>query len=168
MKNKFLPLVMIGACMTSCFSLKVTDNSTSDVVPAPKIGQTVASSNAYVIPTARIYKIYGKATVDNVPVQVSTTGEIISFPAPTDIKGQEPLAMVDGYLLDRRGIGENTRFLRWTYKEYEALKQAPSIAELKAAIIPDAGVKSIHVLDLTLSQALADTAAVNAEILKKY
>lgn len=163
---------MIGSCMTSCFSLKVSDNSTSnstsDVVPAPKIALTEASPTAYVIPKARIYKIYGKATADNVPVQVSTSGEIISFPAPTDIKGQEPLAMADGYLLDRRGIGENTRFLRWTYKEYEAMKQVPSIAELKAAIIPDAGVKSMHVLDLTLSQALADTAVVNAEILKKY
>lgn len=119
------------------------------------------------LPRAVVYKMTGNASAANVPVQVSASGgQIVSFPAPSDVKGQEPIELIDGYLLDRRGIGENARFLRWTYAQYSELKQTPGLAELQAAIIPGARVTDLHVLDMTPSEAAADTAAVNALIRK--
>ena len=104
----------------------------------------------------------GQASADNVPIQVDSQGNIISFPDPSDLKNAEPIQLKGGYLLDRRGVNTNTRFLRYTYKEYSSLNVPPSITELKASIIPDARVSEIIQLPVTVSQAVADLNAINA------
>lgn len=119
------------------------------------------------LPKAVVYRMSGPATPANVPVQVNAAGNIVSFPAPTDVAGQEPISLADGYLLDRRGISANSRFTRWTYAEYAALPAAPSPSEIKNAIISGSQPLDIHVLDMTPSEAAADTAAVNA-IIKNF
>lgn len=113
------------------------------------------------LPRATVYRMAGNATAANVPVQVGESGNIVSFPSPSDVKGAEPLALANGYLLDRRGINANSRFTRWTYAEYGALASAPGPDELKAAIIPGARAVDIHVLEMTPWEAAADTAAIN-------
>ena len=113
-------------------------------------------------PKAIAYKMTGHATATNVPVQVNAQGDIVSFPDPADLKNAEPIQLKDGYLLDRRGVNSNTRFLRYTYAEYSALDTAPSISELKEAIISDARVSDIIRLPVTVSQAVGDIKAVNA------
>ena len=63
---------------------------------------------------------------------------ILSYPPPKDLRTRDglavPLKLENGWLLDRRGIGMNVAFLRMTYAEYAALENAPSLAELDAAI----------------------------------
>lgn len=121
--------------------------------------QPAAVVNA--LPKAIVYRMSGNATAANVPVNVNPqTGEIVSFPGPDDVVGQEPIALEGGWLLDQRGISENSRFTKWTYAEYAAMKTPPTLAEIKAAIIPDARAVDIHRLDMTPSQAAADLPAV--------
>lgn len=113
-------------------------------------------------PPARIYRTNGDYT-DNVPVQLNEAGDaLVSFPAPSDLTpNQRPIPLADGYLLDRRGVGLNTVFTRYTYTEYAKLKEVPSPRELMDAIIPGSRVISVRTLPITPSQAAADTAAVN-------
>jgi hypothetical protein len=63
---------------------------------------------------------------------------ILSYPHPKDLRTSDglsvPVKLENGWLLDRRGIGMNVAFLRMTYAEYAALENAPSLAELDAAI----------------------------------
>lgn len=160
MKLKTLSLIMMCAAATGCGSKKDAVEQPATEAAVLKLASPVMSNTAHALPKAIVYKMTGDATAANVPVQMQN-GEVIGFPAPTDVVGQEPLQMADGYLLDRRGIGANSVYTKWTYAEYSALKQAPSIAEIKAAIIPGARATQIHVLPMTLSTALSDTAAVN-------
>jgi hypothetical protein len=65
--------------------------------------------------------------------------EIISFPAPSDIRGNmkinEPIALENGFLLDQRGIYPNSAFLDITFEDYSKLSSTPSNEQLKALIL---------------------------------
>lgn len=156
-------IISMAITATGCKTAKTTDAAdTAPVRTSAIVGPVTPPTNPNnIMPRAVIYRMTGDATAANVPVQVSPAGAITSFPAPTDIIGQEPIALTDGYLLDRRGINDDTRFTRWTYTDYSALKSAPTTTEIKAAIIPGAKPTDIHVLDMTPWQAAADTAAIN-------
>lgn len=135
-------------------------------------GPTNAPANTPIhraLPRAVIYKTNGDYR-DNVPVTLNAAGTaLISFPAPTDITDlSTPLPLADGYLLDRRGVSENSRFTRYTYAQYRALPAPPAPAALIDSIIPGARVTVIHRLDITLQQALGDTAAVNDLIRRSF
>lgn len=135
-------LLSAGAAMTSC-------HSSSDVAVAPR--PTSDMPGAYgnlpgpaALPNACIYRT--SIDVDAyVPVTVNPVdGSLISYPAPSDITGASmPVVLKDGWLLDRRGISPNTRFVRYTYSQYHDLSEAPSPAKLLEAIIPDARVTEI-------------------------
>ena len=113
-----------------------------------------------------VYKTDGNYA-DNVPVQMGGGGVITSYPAPSDVSPERstPLAVADGWLLDRRGISPRTVFTSYTYAEYAALPSAPTPQQLRAAIIPDAHITAMCTLPMTPASAAADTAAVNAIIL---
>lgn len=113
-------------------------------------------------PRAVVYRTNGDYA-DCVPINVGD-GRILSYPAPSDVRGEEPIPVADGYLLDRRGVGPNTVFTRYTYAQYGALAQAPSADSLLAAVIPGSAVTASIVLPMSVQQAVADTAAVNAYI----
>ncbi len=163
MKIQKLIMLSLAIGATACGTQKETTVTPEIVQAMPAVTPTSAKSpTASALPKAVIYKMEGNATIANVPVQVSpSNGSIVSFPAPADVRGQEPIELTGGYLLDRRGIGPNTRFTRWTYSEYGSLDRVPTSGELKAAIIPGARVTDIHVLDMTPAEAAADTAAIN-------
>lgn len=113
------------------------------------------------VPRAVVYRMSGDYAA-NVPVTLTAGGELLSYPAPTDISpASKPLPLADGWWLDRRGVSERTVFTRYTYEEYSALPQAPSPQALLEAVIPGACVTALRRLPLTLSEAMADTAAVN-------
>lgn len=112
-------------------------------------------------PRAVAYRTDGNYA-SNVPVQVSPEGRLLSYPAPEDVRGATPLPLTDGYLLDRRGVGPNTVFTRYTYAAYGALPEAPQPQQLLDSVIPGSRVTTSVVLPMTLEEALADTAAVNA------
>lgn len=160
------PSVVIGAPLTpavecveydSATMLKTSDFSSVSALPGhPRSGRPAA------MPRARVYRMNGDYA-DNVPVEVDGDGRIISFPAPSDVSASsKPILLKGGWWLDRRGVGERTAFTRFTYEEYAALPQAPTVAMLSGAIIPGARVTAVKELPWILQQALADTAAVNA------
>ena len=83
-------------------------------------------------------------TTDNyffhVPVTLSQDKKtLVSYPAPSDlmVNGELalPVKLEGGYLLDRRGINENSAFLKWTYYEYSRLDHTPKPEELMRMIL---------------------------------
>lgn len=120
------------------------------------------------LPPAVIYKTNGDYR-DNVPVTLNAAGTaLVSFPSPSDLtEFSTPLPLTDGYLLDRRGVSENSRFTRYTYDQYRALAAPPSPATLIDSVIPGARITELRRLDITLQQALGDTAAVN-DIIRQF
>lgn len=154
-------LLSAMALTASCSSKKQETVATEHLQLArPVIGGTTPAD----LPMARAYRMSGDATADNVPVQVDSKGNIVSYPAPTDLIGQEPVALADGYLLDRRGISAYTRFTRYTYAEYIALKTPPTPSQLKAAIIPGARPVDIVQLPLTAADAAANPDVARAAL----
>lgn len=67
-----------------------------------------------------------------VPIMLSDDQQlVISYPHPTDLRFSDgnfryPLPLNNGYLLDRKGIGPKTVFLRRSYAEYAAQPPDPS------------------------------------------
>lgn len=129
--------------------------------PVPGLQPAEFSQPVGMVLKARIYKTNGDYT-DNVPVTVGADGKIVSYPAPGDVAGAEPVKLDDGYLLDRRGISRDTRFTRYTYSQYAALSQAPTMAELLESIIPDARVTEI--VEMPFAYGTDITARCNREI----
>ena len=88
---------------------------------------------------AMVYKT--KANYNNlIPVELSDDKtKIVSYPGPGDVRSQDgyqtPTPLNKGYLLDNRGIGKNTAFLKMTYEEYAKLQTAPTVQELFNMII---------------------------------
>lgn len=166
MKSLMALAIAMATTLCGCHSVNKTTEKTQladSTEPHPvEMVAPVEGGTHSALPRAVVYKMNGDY-INNVPVTVSADGQtIISYPAPTDLTpGSTPLPMDDGYYLDRRGINANTRFLRLTYDEYRALRQAPTLEQLRSAIIPDARVIDIHRLPLTLNEALSDPNKVN-------
>lgn len=77
---------------------------------------------------------------DKVPIILSEDKKkIVGYPHPKDIfyKGglAIPIKLSNGYLLDNRGIRENTAFLNINYEEYSKLTSAPKLDEMEKMII---------------------------------
>lgn len=128
------------------------------IVPAPAPSPVSGRVNA--MPKAVVYQMSGDYE-RNVPVQLNPNGSIASYPAPSDVRNQQPVRLARGWWLDRRGISRNSVFTKYTYDEYQNLSAAPTPAQLREAIIPGAYITRFQVLDMTPQQAAADTAAVN-------
>ena len=144
MRNSILTITSAAAVVTltaACGS----GRDTATAAPAPvRATQVLASTppQAAVMIKAYIYKTNGNYA-DNVPIAVKD-GKLISYPAPSDLADRsEPVALDGGYLLDRRGVGPDTRFTTYTYGDYAAMQAPPSESALMAAIIPDARVTEI-------------------------
>jgi hypothetical protein len=84
----------------------------------------------------------------NVPVTLSDDKKrIISYPDPKDFRvvlnrlvlGKDyiPAKLHNGYLLDKRGIGKNAAFLKYTFKQYAKLKNFPKPEDLMKEILDD-------------------------------
>lgn len=110
-------------------------------------------NSAKTYPKAVIYKTNGNFA-DKVPVTLSNDRKsIIAYPAPSDVRNQQPVALAEGFYLDRRGISPNSAFTRYTYAEYAAMAKAPGARQLKEAIIPGAIVTEIVELPFPVGQA---------------
>lgn len=117
-----------GAVMLSCSSSKNSGMNNN--------GKTGVAS-----PPAMVYKTK-KDYSKNVPVGLSEDKKrVVSYPAQSDIrKGKEftyPTKLTDGYLLDNRGIGPNTAFLRFTYEDYYNMDNVPTAERLMNYILDD-------------------------------
>ena len=155
------------AMATSCKAPKKVsddDNQNQPLVISIKDRQKPESGSPNMfIPRAIVYRTNGNYA-EYVPDQVSADGKtLVSFPAPSDISADSrPIELSDGWLVDRRGIGENSRFTSYTYGQYAKLATAPSPAELLKAILPGAIITDMYALPCTLQEAKSDTNAVNS------
>lgn len=128
-----------------------TDTTTTILVPGQiNPGGIRGGRPSTEIPKVRIYKTNGNYAA-NVPVTLDASRtKLISFPAPSDLQGCEPVELDNGFLLDRRGVGPATAFTRWTYKEYSALPSTPATEEIMDNLIPGAAVTELYEMPFTI------------------
>jgi len=110
--------------------------SCSSPKTATETGRSLISS-----PPAIVYKTR-EDYFDKVPVTLSEDRQqIISFPAQSDLlvdgKFSYPTLLLDGYLLDNRGINQKTAFLRFSYEDYYNMDNIPNAQRLINYIIDD-------------------------------
>lgn len=143
-----------GACSSAKTESKA---DTLPTVETTTLRQPVIGGGrpAAFIPRAVVYKTNGDYN-NYVTVVVTDDGNgLITYPAPGDVGEQSvPTVVADGWLWDHRGgIGPNTRFLTYTYNEYHALPEAPTVAQLMDAIIPQARVTAAYRLPIPQPRA---------------
>lgn len=165
MKASSITSIAIAAaalCVAACSSTKTATEAQSPIAPPQIVKNTTGGDPAATMPKAVIYRTNGDF-IHNVPITLSADRkQIISYPAPSDLSASSlPVELNDGYLLDRRGISANTAFTKYIYDEYSRMTTAPSLKELKEAIIGGAEVVEIVVLPMTLTQALDNIPACN-------
>jgi hypothetical protein len=95
--------------------------------------------NNIINPPVIIYKTR-KDYFNNVPVLLSNDKLSVSaYPDKADIYHDGELAtptlLANGYLLDNRGISENSAFVKYTYREYSQLTSTPSAETLFSMVI---------------------------------
>lgn len=151
-------LLALGACQTKReVALPENPEGTGVNRPRPEIVQ----KNTAAMPKATVYRTTGNYN-DHVFIILDASGNIVSYPAPSDVtEASAPLELKNGWLLDRRGIGSGAAFLTWTYAQYHALPATPSLSEIKSHIIEGARVTDIMKLPITTAEAVADTTGVN-------
>lgn len=122
--------------------LSAASCNTSGVTSKSAPAEAAPSNN---LPQIIIYKTSGDFA-DNVPITLnSTRTAVASYPAPSDVSASTstPVRLDGGYLLDRRGISQNSVFTSYTYREYSLLPFAPAASELMSSVIPGAVVTEI-------------------------
>lgn len=136
------PLIAMAVLLfAGCHEKKeVAQTTAATTTPSAGAGQLSQATATGVAATAHVLVYRTKDDhKDNVPIMLSEDRKtILSYPHPKDLRTSTglavPIELENGWLLDRRGIGMNTAFLGMTYTEYAALEDAPSLAELDAAI----------------------------------
>lgn len=124
----------------------------------------VLGGSASHLPMAVVYRTSGDYD-DNVTVTLDGTRQrLLSYPDPSDVGDwSTPVKLADGWLLDRRGgVGENTVFLSWTYRQYHDLPTVPTQEDLLRHVIPGARVIAAYRLPVRANEA--DTAVCNGYI----
>ncbi len=175
--KKFITLLSVALLFvaTSCKSGSAADRQKSD----PNVTRSVAVSfpenkqktlggakPVSTIPAATAFRMSGDYA-DHVAISLDDQGNITYFPAPTDISPDSaPLALTDGWWLNRQGIGANSVFTKYTFSEYAALPQVPTVAQLKEAIIPDARVTEMITLPYSINEAGSHVSEINDFLLK--
>lgn len=124
--KKVIGSLLITALMFSCKPAKNVTEKNNDMTAAA-VEQTI------IYKTIRDFSKF-------VPVTMNTDRtQIVSYPAPTDLlyngKPALPVQLANGYWLDNRGIGPNVAFTSYTYEEYAALSEVPSLKVLLSKII---------------------------------
>jgi len=124
--KKVLGSLFITALMFSCKPAKNVTEKNNDM-PAAAVEQTI------IYKTIRDFSNF-------VPVIMNADRtQIVSYPAPPDLlyngKPALPVQLANGYWLDNRGIGVNVTFTSYTYEEYAALSEVPSLKVLLSKVI---------------------------------
>ncbi len=139
----FYFILFSAMCIYSCKSASQinTHNHQEVSLPLQDMNSQKPLSGAPTVssPPVFIYKTNGDYYY-NVPVIMNNDRtQIVSYPAPTDLLMGDalrlPSRLVDGYLLDNKGIGPNVAFLSYTYEEYSKMQEAPSMSQLMLHII---------------------------------
>lgn len=157
--RKFICLVSSALLLAACSHKNtVADTSantpvtypTYEKVPVkPRGGDTNMS-----IPNATAFRMSGDYA-NNVAVTLNDNGELLYFPAPTDITADSaPVELGDGWWLNCQGLAPNSVFTNYTFAEYAELPETPSPSQIKSHIIPGAKVVGFVELPMKLNEAL--------------
>lgn len=135
-----LSLIVFSVAWEACHSSRKAKRKQYATVEEPSL-RFEAGPPTLVYKTRMVYDTL-------VPILLSEDRkEIVSYPHPRDLRkhgdgkpalSQDypyPQVLEEGYLLDNRGIGPQVAFLRLSYRQYAALEQAPSLAELQDLIL---------------------------------
>jgi hypothetical protein len=119
-------ILLIALTMISC-------NSAKDKAQNKESGTKIPDSRVIIYKTKADYYY-------NVPISISEDKtQITSYPHPKDLSSGSHLRLPDslskGFLLDNRGIGKNTVFLKISYKDYSEMQSTMSLDDMKAMII---------------------------------
>ena len=145
----FSTMILFMGCSRNNNTVSATDGPTAEVV------EITGSAPLSVMPKASAFKMSGDYA-DNVAITLNADGVITYYPAPSDItESSRPVSLGNGWWLNRQGISPQSRFTRYTFKEYAALSQTPSIEQLKDAIIPGAIITEWKVFPIPASEALS-------------
>lgn len=175
--KKFIAILCVAAMFitTSCKAGSSADQQKSD----PNVTGSVAVSfpakaqkpiggakPVTTLPKATAFRMTGNYA-DHVAITLDSQGNVIYFPAPTDITPDSaPIALTDGWWLNRQGIGANSVFTKYTFAEYAALSQVPTVAQLKEAVLPDARVTEMVTLPYSINEAGSHISEINDFLLK--
>lgn len=124
----FLLLLILTGCNASYSFVESKSQNRGGFVPDFGTG-----------PQILVYKT--RANYNNlVPVILSDDkSKIVSYPSQSDLKVGDvfltPDTLLNGYLLDNKGIGLNVAFLKLTYVEYSKLEYVPKLEELYKIIV---------------------------------
>lgn len=134
-----IPLLLAaGACSHKTEKMGYTQGVTH-------IGSAIGwrdSKPVNVMPKASAFRMNGDYA-NNVAITLNPDGSLAYFPDPSDISANSsPLEIGNGWWLNRQGISAKSVFTKYTFAEYSKLKTVPSIAELKASVIPGSRVSN--------------------------
>lgn len=120
-------IILLQAC-TNSKPVLIKDNARDTELIINSKPITEAMKPAIVYKTTKDYSDYVPVTMNKLKTK------IISYPDPLDIyyNGSlaKPTKLKNNYLLDNRGINENTVFLNYTYEAYARLEHVPSMQDM--------------------------------------
>lgn len=147
-------LTLLTLSLAACGSKRDAAFSGAGLVKDKIVGPNVV----HALPKATVFKMSGPYA-DNVAITLNPDGTLLYYPDPSDISASSaPVALEDGWYLNRQGIGANSVFTSFTFEQYAALEKVPSREELLEAVIPDAKVTEFMELPIGSSEAMADPA----------
>lgn len=143
--------LLLGACGVK--KEAATQQPVPEITPKYKM---VGGGDYRATLRATVFRMSGDYA-DNVAVTLNDDGSLAYYPAPSDL-GQysAPLALEDGWYLNRQGLGPKSVFTTYTFEEYRNLPAAPSQSQLLEAVIPGAVVTEFRELPLESSDAIAN------------
>lgn len=164
-QSKNIKTVSTGS--SSAAATSVLNEQTQSRVPIKKTGGFENVNTVNMQPNATAFRMSGDY-YDNVAITLGPDGNLLYFPAPTDITADSaPLDLGNGWWLNRQGISPNSQFTKYTFAEYSSLADVPSPQQLKNAIIPGAKVTEFVELPMKFNEASQNLDAVR-EYLKGY
>ncbi|MCH5223455.1 MAG: hypothetical protein J1E82_05385 [Muribaculaceae bacterium] len=176
-----LPLVLLAMSCTSHRYVyspdagKVSDPYKIDdmMLPKDKMPKIEVPTNRVKLPTqgmipnATAFRMSGDYA-NNVAITLNNNGEIIYFPAPTDITADsKPIQLANGWWLNNQGFGQNSVFTTYTFAEYAELPAVPTPEQLKNAIIPGARVTGFIELPCPVGEASSCISEINSYLSDK-
>lgn len=97
---------------------------------------------------------------------------IVSYPDIKDVfyagKLALPTTLVNGFLLDNRGIGPDAAFLSYTYDEYAALEKTPDPKDLLAHIIDKDPIEIMYSCNCNRDSSLISDMLTSGKMDKFY
>ncbi|MCM1356011.1 MAG: hypothetical protein NC212_06370 [Staphylococcus sp.] len=140
MKKISLLFILLGVFIASCSSDE-PQNNTNDV-------------KFNVTPSIQIYKLNGDYAHLVTVMLDENRQHVVALPGIKGSLNKRPVELSNGFYLNGWGIvGYMTGFTNWTYDEYLALPDIPTVDEIERNIVRDARVVEIYKMPIDVNQS---------------